>query len=227
MKNIVLGTFILCIPLVLWGWAYEVSYFSILGLNVNKTLGLLHYIYSSLIFLAIIFIVVIVYTAITKFFSNNVERNDWAGVKEALGKTELTKEISDARFAFLFSLGALLIVIFSPEVKFLDGLGRLLGDGFMLLVLFNILLFFASLYLSPSHSKFAIISVFVLSIGTCFSMGGISHARMAIEIKESVIRDDSLVVITRENGEYVATAKPVKIPLPNSLKKYLDFLNLD
>lgn len=223
MKNIALAMFILCIPLVFWGWAYEVSYFSILGLDVNKTLGLLHYIYSSLIYLAILFIVLIICTAIFKFFSKNIDRNDWSEVKEVLSKTQFIEAISDARFIFLFSLGAWLIVFFSPNIKILNGPASL-GHNFLFLILFNVLQFSASLYLSPPHSRVTIIVVFVLSIGICFSMGGIATARIASQIKESIIRDDALVVITRENGKYVAVAKPVKIPLPNNLKKYLGFL---
>ena len=223
MKNIALGVLTLCIPLVFWGWAYEVSYFYILGLDVNKIFGLLHYIYSSFIYIAILFIVLITYTVIFKFFSKNVDRNDWAEVKETLSKTEFIKAISDARFVFLLSIGAWVVVFFSANIKSLNGPASL-GHNFLLLIWLNILQFFASLYLSPKHSRGAIVFVFILSIGVCFSMGGIASARIANQIKESVVRDDALVVITRENGKYVAVAKPVKILLPYGLKKYLDFL---
>ena len=224
MKNIAFVILILCIPLTFWGWAYEVSFFSVLGLDVNKTFGLLHYIYSSLTYLAILFIVSVTFVAITKFFSKNIDRNDSAEFKKALGKVEFIKVVSEARMAFLFSLGTWLIVFFAPDIRILNWLGRALGESFVLLIWFNILLFSASLYLSPQHSKFAVILVFVLSIGICFSMGGIAHARLAININHKVIRNDFLVMITKENGKYIAEAKPVMIPLPSSLKKYLSFL---
>lgn len=224
MKNLAFVVLILCIPLVFWGWAYEVSYFSVIGLDVNKSFGSLHYIYSSLTYLVILFIVIVTYGAISKFFSKNIDRNDSAEFKEALAKTEFIKVISDARVAFLFSLGVWLIVFFAPDIRVLNWLGRALGENFMLLIWFNILLFSASLYLSPQHSKFAVILAFVLSIGVCFSMGGLAHARLATKIHDKVIRNDFLVVITKEDGKYVADAKSVEIPLPSSLKKYLSFL---
>lgn len=160
MKNITFGTLILCIPLAFWGWAYEVSYFSILGLDVYKTLDLLHYIYSSLIYLAIFLIVLITYAAFSKFFSKNVDKDDWAEVKEALGKTAFIETMSHARMEFLFSLVIWAIVFFSPNIRVLDWFGRALGGSFMLLIWFNIIQFFASLYLSPQH----------IQICNCFSI---------------------------------------------------------
>ncbi len=224
MKNIAFVILILCIPLAFWGWAYEVSYFSILGLDVNKTFGLIHYVYSSLAYLVIMFIVVVTYGAISKFFSKKIDRNDATELKEALARTEFIKVISNARMAFLFSLVVWLIVILAPNLRILNWLGRPLGESFMLLIWFNILLFSASLYLSPQHSKFAVIVVFVLSVGVCFSMGGIAHARLATKINDNIIRSDFLVVITKENGKYVAVANPVEIPFNTGLKKYLSFL---
>ena len=77
-----------------------------------------------------------------------------------------------------------------------------LVESFMLLIWFNISLFSTTLYLSPQHSKFAVILAFVISIGVCFSIGVIAHARLAIKTQDKVIRNDFLVDITKEDGKY-------------------------
>lgn len=225
MKNITIIALIICTPLVFWGWAYEVSYFYTLGLDVTKTLNLFHYVYSSFIRLLSTLMVIIILTAIAKLFSKNIDRNDWVEVKTLWSETGFIRAINDARFTLIFTLIIWIIVLVPQKISILNWLVNPFADTFMLLIYFNILMFSASLYLSPSHSGFAIVLMLVLSIGLCFSFGGIYRARISMESKGLNIRDDYLVTITKENGKYIALAKPINIPLPTYLKHILIFLD--
>ena len=199
-----------------WGWAYEFSYFSVLGLDVDQTFKIEHYFYSSARYLAILFVVTIVVVAALKFFSKNIDKNDWETVKDTLNKTGFLEAVSNARFGFIITFGFWLMVFLFSQVEYLNWI----GESFLLLIFFNIQLFFASLYLSPQYSRFSIVVPFVLSVGFCFSLGGMYSANLATN-NVGKIRDDSLVSIVKENGKYVAVAKAVNIPLLFGLKKLL------
>jgi len=206
------------LPFALWGWAYEFSYFNVLGLNVFDTFTYIHYVFSGGIWVLIFFAVIVFVASIEKFFSKNIEKNDWKAVKETLAKTQFSDVIGQARVGFILSIIYLLTVIYIPSgYWFLSEL----GDVYLLIVLSIVQLFFAGLWLSPQHSKFAIIIIFIISIGACLAAGGIDHARASLKLKD-IVRDDYLVTITKaSDGKFIAVSKPLSLPILSRLEKLL------
>jgi hypothetical protein len=195
---------------------YEFSYFRILGLNVFDTFNYIHYVFSGGIWALVFFGVIIFVSAVKKFFSKNIEKDDWKDVKESLIKTQFSDVIGQARFGFIISIIYLLTVIYFPNNWF----SKALGSQNLLMTMFIVQLFFAAMWLSPQQSKFAVIIFFVISIGACFAGGGVGHARVALELQDTVVRDDYLVTITKaKEGKFTAISKPLNLPMFISLKK--------
>ena len=217
--QILLLALITSLPFAFWGLAYEFSYFKILDLNAFDTFNYIHYILSGGIWALIFFGGIMFVATVTKFFSKNIEKDDWKDVKDSLIKTQFADVIGQARIGFIISVIYLLIVIYFPNYWF----SKALGNQNLLMSLFILQLFFAAMWLSPQQSKFAVIFFFIISIGSCFAGGGVGHARAALELKDTVVRDDYLVTINKtNNGKYVAKPKPIDLPIPLWLKKVLE-----
>ena len=114
----------LSLPLAFWGLAYEFTYFKILGLNVFDTFNYIHYILSGGIWVLIFIGVIILVGTIKKFFSKNIEKDDWKDVKESLTKTQFSDVIGQARIGFIISVIYLLTVIYFPNNWFSKALGN-------------------------------------------------------------------------------------------------------
>ena len=217
LKSSFIALFI-SLPFAFWGWAYELSYFNVLKLNVSDTFNYIHYVLSGGFWVILFLCTLLLMTAIEKFFSKNIEKNDWDAVKNSLSKTQFSDVIGHARVGFFLSISYLLIVTFVPSgFWFISDLGSL----YLIIVFYVILLFFAGLWLSPNHSKFSVIIIFIISIGACLAAGGMTHARANLKL-EKIVRDDYLVTITKtKDGKFIATAKTLQLPLPSMIKKYL------
>ena len=208
----------LSLSLAFWGLAYEFTYFKILGLNVFDTFNFIHYILSGGIWVLIFIGVFILIGAITKFFSKNIEKDDWKNVKESLTKTQFADVIGQARIGFFISIIFLLTVIYFPNNWFSNAL----GSQSLLISMLIVQLFFAAIWISPHQSKFAVIFFFIISIGLCLAGGGVTGARGALETQDIVVRDDYLVTINKTtDGKYVAKAKSVDFPMPPWVRKIL------
>ena len=204
------------LPFAFWGWAYELSYFNVLKLNVSDTFNYIYYVLSGGLWVVIVFGTLILITSILKFFSKNIEKNDWDAVKESLSKTQFSDVIGQARVGFFLSIGYLIIVIFVPSgYWFISDIGNI----YLVMVTNIIQLFFAGLWLSPQQSKFAVIIVFTISIGACMAAGGIANGRASLKL-ENIVRDDYLITIAKtKDGKFIATAKTLEIPVPLMIKK--------
>ena len=212
---------LISLPFAFWGLAYEFSYFKILGLNVFNNFNYIHYVFSGGIWVLTILVSLILVISIIKFFSSKIEKNDWDAVKESLNNTQFSNVIGQARAGFVLSIIYLISIIYVPSSYwFINALGEM-----HLFVTWNIfLLFFASIWLSPQHSKFAVIIIFIISIGACFSAGGVADARANIKLQHIVLRDDYLVTINKTAFEkYAAKPKALKLHIPLPFRKLLEF----
>ena len=105
----------------------------------------------------LIFLGVIMFIAtVTKFFSKNIEKDEWKDVKNSLMKTQFADVIGEARIGFIISVIYLLIVIYFPNFW----ISKALGNQNLLMSLLIVQLFFAAMWLSPQQSKFAVIIFF-------------------------------------------------------------------
>jgi predicted phage tail protein len=214
--QIILVALTVSLPFAFWGLAYEFSYFKIVGLSVFDTFSYAHYILSGGVWVLIFFGVIMFVSTVKKFFSKNIEKDDWKDVKDSLIKTQFADVIGQARFGFIISIIYLLTVIYFPNNWF----SKALGSQNLLMTMFIVQLFFAAMWLSPQQSKFAVIIFFIISIGACFAGGGVGHARAALELQNTVVRDDYLVTITKaKEGKFTAISKPLNLPMFISLKK--------
>jgi len=197
-----------------WGYAYEFAYFAYLKLNVNNILGPTHFIYSGAANIGPMCAILIAFALLMKFFSKNIAQDDLKIASERLAKSNFFEEISLARGGFLLSLAFFLLVLFDIQPpSFGEGFHIGLGFSFWLFTFFNIQLFFGSIYLSPPHSRAAIVLAFVLAVSMCFAAGGIETARLSSQ-SNNILRNDGLVKVYRQGGKIVAEPKPVSIPLP-------------
>lgn len=201
-----------------WGYAYEFAYFQFLGLDVNDTLSAQHYVYTGLSNVAPMLAIALLIALISKFFSRDLARDDMKAFKDQMSKSKLAQEVTGARIAFAMSLVFLLLVLFDVRFGSAQGLGHL----FWLITFFNMQVFAGAIYLSPPHSKVAVVVAFVAAVSLCFAAGGVEHARQSA--KESIIlRNDAAVHVERTGAKFVATAKALRLPIP-PLQRALDWL---
>jgi len=207
-----------------WGYAFELAYFVYLQLNVHTFFGPTHFVYAGLSVIGPMIAMLFVFALLMKFFSKDVAQDDLKVVSERLAKSKFTEEISMARGGFLLSLVFLLLVIFDIRPPSIGG-GPATGLGFMfwLFTFFNIQLFFGSICVSPPHSRGAVVVAFVLAVSMCFAAGGIDAARLSSQ-SDKVLRDDSLVKVSRKGSELIVETKAVSLPLP-LLSKAMQWLS--
>ena len=214
--------YLLCVACAVagaWGYAYEFAYFRFLGLDVNKTLGVKQYVYSGLSNIVPILAIALLFSLLLKFFSKDVLRDDMKHFKDKMIESNPAHELTGARIAFVMSLAFLLLVIFDLRL----GTPKGIDPAFWLITLFNMQVFVGAIYLSPPHSKVAVVGAFIIAVSFCFVAGGIDHARQSA--KENInLRDDGLVHIERKGTMLVATPKPIDIPLP-PLQRAIDWLH--
>lgn len=201
-----------------WGYAFEFAYFRFLGLSANETLSIQHFVYSGLSNVAPLLAIALLFALLSKFFSRNIKRDDMKGFKDQMAKSKFVQEITGARVAFAMSLVLLILVLF--DVRLGSTLG--LGYTFWLISFFNMQLFTGAIYLSPPHSKAAVVAAFVVSVSLCFAAGGVEHARQSIK-EATLLRDDAVVHVERVDGKLVATAKSVRLPFP-PLQRAIEWL---
>jgi hypothetical protein len=206
-----------------WGYAFELAYFAYLKLNVHTIFGPVHFLYSGLSVIGPMFVILLVFALLMKFFSKDIAQDELKVVSERLSKSKFTEEIGMARVGFLLSLVFLLLVIFDIRPpSFGEGHATGLGSMFVLFTFFNIQLFFGSICLSPPHSRGAVVVAFVLAVAMCFAAGGIDTARISAQ-SDKALRDDWLVKVYKKGGELVAEPRAVSLPFP-LLNKALQWL---
>ena len=197
----------------IWGYAYEFAYFAVLKLDVHKTLSVQHFVASGLANVLPMLGIAILFALLTKFFSRNAARDDLKHFHEEMKKTQFAQQLSIARLAFGMSLAYLLLVAFDVRL-FAE---TSLGVQFWFMTFICMQSFVGAIYLSPPHSRLAVVVAFMLSVVLSFAAGGIGLAKDAAKLANTTIRDDFVVKIERQGDGLVATAKPVKLPLVGRL----------
>ncbi|WP_279448559.1 hypothetical protein [Aeromonas hydrophila] len=87
-----------------WGYIYEFTYFTTLGLNVNDVLTVGSYILSSGQVIGFMVLFIVVLTQSTKFFTKDIHDDDVAKLKSRLSKRSFAKEIVSARISCVISI---------------------------------------------------------------------------------------------------------------------------
>lgn len=192
------------------GYIFEVSYFYALDLSATDVLGLQHFVASgaSLTLPAAFFLVFT--SQLKKFFTKAIHEDDVTVMLDGLSATTFAEQIVFARMSFVISVLYGAAVALSAKFN----LHWHLGSTLLLLVFFNLQNFFAVIQLSPKHSRFTVIFMFLVAVFICFAAGGYSVGLDDRE-KTEVVREDFILKIERTGTARKATAKelPVEIPL--------------
>lgn len=200
-----------------WGYAYEFAYFRYLSLDVNETLSIKHYVYSGLSNIIPMLAIALLLSLLLKFFSKDVTRDDMKHFKDEMAKSNLAHVLTGARIAFVMSLTFLLLILFDLKLGSAEGA----GSSFWFITYLDMQVFVGAIYLSPPHSKVAVVVAFVAAVSFCFAAGGVDHARRSSK-ESTILRDDGLVHIERKGTTLIATSKSIDIPLP-FLKPAIDW----
>lgn len=198
---------LLLLPVTLWGYAFEASYFAALGLASHNVLKPWHYIASGSGPLLSMMVVLVIYSQLKKFFTRRVHVDDLKELREQLSKMDFKKEILGARVAVVLSVAFWLAVYFGHDTPALSTL----SDTFMYLAFINVSLFFNSIATSPNHARFTVLFMLATSIAVCFAAGGYGAGINDMK-RSSPLRDDYIVKIVRANGELTATATDFTLP---------------
>ena len=198
---------LLALPIAVWGYAFEASYFAALSLSSHDALKPWHYIASGGGTVLSMFVVLLVYAHLSKFFSRRIHQDDMKEVRAELKKADFKSEILGARIAMLLSLAFWLMVYFGHAIPALSTLSSL----FLYLTFVNVGLFFGCIATSPNHSRFTVLFMLVLSIALCFAAGGYGAGKQDLS-RSSPLRDDYIVKIVRMNGTISAHATELVLP---------------
>lgn len=199
-----------CVIAGLWGFAYEFAYFRFLDFDVSQKLGLEHYIFSGLSNIIPMLVIAILLSLLVKFFSKDVLRDDMKHFKDEMVKSNPMLQVTGARIAFVLSLAFLLFVLIDTKLGLFEGIGY---RNFWLITFLNMQVFVGAIYLSPTHSKAAILVAFVVAVSFCFIAGGVDHARQSMK-EGIVLRDDAVVHVERKGATLVITPKSIDLPFP-------------
>ena len=204
---------IACAVAGIWGYAYEFAYFTVLRIDVHEILSLQHFVASGLAVVLPMLGIALVLALLVKFFSRNAVRDDLKHFREEMKNAQFAQQLSSARFGFGLSLAYFFLVLF--DVRFYAATS--LGSMFWLVAFVSMQEFVGAIYVSPPHSRPAIVVAFMLSVALSFAAGGIGLARDNAKSENTTLRDDLVVKIQRQGGNLVATSKPVNLPLVSRL----------
>ncbi|MCE1161293.1 MAG: hypothetical protein LWW74_08875 [Burkholderiales bacterium] len=207
-KYLWLVIFCLSVPFTVWGWAYEYSYFRVLGLNVYENLGFVHFIISAATSIVPMVLIFIVISSVWKFFSKELEKNDWEEFKDKYKSASLSDVVVIAKSGVVLSFIFWCLVL----MGFNFGQDRRLGYNFWLMIFINFAYFFPSFYISQTHSKLPIIIMLIISVAFCFSAGGMDAARSQ-RLSNNTIRDDAVVKIYRIETQIKVEKKNWSVPV--------------
>ncbi len=213
--------FTFCAPLYIWGLAYEYSYFRVLNLDVFEiySTGIfspLYYIFNPIIYILGCLIFLIVVTQLMKFFSSNIEKDEWKSQKKIFDNSKSNDLINLARFGFILCLMFWLYMFIAIEYV----LSTTVGGAFLFMILCCVSLSYPGIYKTNLDGKTSIITSLIFSIGLCFSAGGYSAASNDLK-KKGVIRDDYIVRVFADGHGFKAKSKPIPTPLLSFIKNAL------
>ncbi|TDR31545.1 hypothetical protein [Hydromonas duriensis] len=212
MKNIFwLGPIV--VSFFIFGLAFELSAFYVLGLNALKVLSWKHFLYSGLIHATLSFfpiLVLYVFSALRMFFSEALYKSPEETVA-LLPKFEFRNYVFISKLILLVSLIYLLLVIFEGEIFN----SQILGLAYPWMFLFCTVFFVLTLLKSPTGSFMAVFVAFMFAGSFCMSAGGfgLSRSHFIAFAKDGIVRNDFIVLIERKGSVYIATAKEVGVPL--------------
>lgn len=192
-----------------WGYIYELTYFTTLGLNVNDVLTVDSYIFSSGRTIGFIVLFIVVFTQFVKFFTKSIHDDDVAILKSRLSERSFANEIASARTSCVISVLFWLVVFFGHRIGITEDFSYL----YMYFIYVNATLFSTSLLLSPPHAKITVFLLFSVSIALCFSAGAYGRANYAIKT-DGIVRDDMVVKVINDDGKFTAKAASLPFKLP-------------
>lgn len=195
------------LPLGIWGYAYEFSYFRILGISPHETLGVWHYVVSGGALILLMLIPLLILGNLKKFFTKGIHEDDIKSIEKHLGRADFPEAIKDARLAVVFSVIFWLAVYFQPHLP----IPNKTSITYLYVVFVNLAFFYSSIALSPPYSRPTVVIAFVVSVALCFSAGGIGAARNSRD-SANPLRDDHIVRIERIDGKLNAVAKAIPVP---------------
>ncbi|AXI03272.1 hypothetical protein [Aquirhabdus parva] len=199
---------IFLLPVLFWGMAYEFSYFYVLGIDVSNVFtGLFtpfYYLYTPLSYILTLLIGMVVVTNISKFFSKNIQRDEWKNAVEQLEQLDINASILQAKTAsticFIYWVYVLLALHFGWSTR--------VGTVFLTMIFYCIGFFIAGFYKSNIHGRVPLILAFIISVGFCFSAGGIAIASMDKK-NLGIIRSDMVVIVKSDGKSYTANANQI------------------
>ena len=198
---------IVAIPSALWGYAYEFFYFFALNLSPHKILNLKHYVVSGVALAIYMFVPLLALSQLKKFFSKRIHINEAKSLGDALDQTTFASEIKGARIAFIFSVVFFITAYYESIQLHSDRLSA----TYMCMVFVNLIMFYPSLALSPTHARISVLIGLTASIAICFAAGGYGDAARALKTK-TLLRDDFIIHIERLDGKLVVVPKEIFIP---------------
>lgn len=223
---VVIGLLFISLPLALWGFAFEFSYFSVLGLNATQYLSYEHYAVSLRLYLIGMLIVLILITSLGKFFGKDIQKDDWSDLTIAWNAMPFDNHMKLARYICGFIMVFWLIVVFEPYT-FYGYTISLLGTQFLLLFYFATTFFASAIYVSNLNGRLWFSVIYLIVASACFSMAGMELGREeknfaltnASENKSVLIRNDRYIKVRYENGKYLVEVYPI-IDITSLLDKY-------
>lgn len=195
MKRALLLLLPVLLPAGLWGYAYEASFFRVIGLSPHPYLTAFHYTLSGLTHLLVMVLALLVFSQLRKFFTKQIHVDDAKALRDRLAASKFSEEIRGARLAVSLSVVFWLLIYFQDSLPIPRGV----GSAFLYVVFVNVMLFYTSIALSPPYSRPTINLALVVSITICFSAGGLGAGKKFLSSRTG-LRDDNIVRVERMPG---------------------------
>lgn len=206
---------ILVLVFGIWGYCYELGYFAALGLDCAKYLSPWHYVASGAGVLVPMILAMLLITQITRFFSKKLGEDQATEFKRKLEKVSYENAIGIARIIFVFCLLFLIAVIGAHML----GFKRAIWPGGVFLIFTTLSYFFTAILRSPITARFTILVALVLAESFCYAAVGAGQGYDAAQNQNATVRDDFLVLISRDDGRLVV--QPKELPGVASVARYL------
>lgn len=196
---------LLILPLAVWGYAFELSYFSSLDIPLPNELSVTHFVYQSLVPVAFMLVTIGIYQAVkTVFLPIQISKDNSGAFAKIVADAELDgfRKITNAvRFMVLLAIFYLAAIYLDWQLpRTHEGDNRDVGImwWFMIYVVSPALLL--AIAITPKNSKISFYVVAILALSCLYAAGGIYEARAPIN-DPNVLRDDNIVTIERRGDD--------------------------
>lgn len=200
----------------IWGYCFELAYFSRLGINVHKLLSLKHFVVAGASSIVPMLVVLFIFSNAKRFFTKEIHSDPTKVTLELFKASTFAQQVVFARVGAATSIFFLILVIALPAL----GITAKIWHVYLYIAFIVLQSFLGAILLSPVHARFPVMLVFLLSVATCFAGGGYGYAAVARGASAgTVLRDDFVVTVSvGSDGKAHAEAKRISIPLPHALR---------